>query len=159
MGERERTSGPGRIPQEWLGEQRDGLGYRVGPVGSWQPIQRGKVDVRGVHPQSEGLLDVRIILTASPPYEWKRIFDNPPDTALPESMHPPELFDREVKITPPDEQLESYVKHIDARIEEANRRYQALVLPREQKAQAQHEQEREANDARVGEARRRARDF
>jgi excinuclease UvrABC helicase subunit UvrB len=117
------------------------------------------VAVRGVHPGWEGLLDVRVVLNASPPPEWKNFFDNPSALGIRVAMHPPELVDREVKIRPPDEQLEAFVEHIDARIEEANRRYDAEVVPSLRKELARQKQETEVGEARVDEARRRAKDL
>lgn len=101
---------------------------------TWQPVTRGRPEVQGAHPEYPGLLRVRIPLEGSVTEEWSYYFLRPVGVGISLSMHPPELCGRTIRIRPPDDELECYVRHVDERIGAANERYESEVLPRLQEA-------------------------
>ena len=70
-------------------------------------------------------------------------------------MHPPSLVGSAVKITPPDDQLEEYVRHVDQRIAAANAYYEGEILPAITSEQAARQAEREDARTRIENAERR----
>ncbi len=122
----------------------------------WEPIRRGKPDVRGVNPLYEGLLDVDIPLDRVPPPEWARAFQNPTGVGIPVSMHPPELQGASVHIRPPDDELGKYVAHVDERIGHANESYERDALPQLKAAGQRVIADQEEERRRLEEARRKA---
>lgn len=129
----------------------------------WQPIRRsGKPEVLGVHPQYANRLDVVVPLSARPPEEWERYLvrsytDNPHMPWFREGVTPaPRVEGVCIRIAPLDDELESWIKGVDGRIEEANEFYERVALP---ELRAREEAERKAEhelQQRVDEARRRA---
>jgi hypothetical protein len=118
----------------------------------WTPIRRGEPRVLGVHPQYSGLLRIEIRLDPSPPVGWAQGFSSPRGVGIPISMHPPEIRGGSIYITPPDDEVEKYVAHIDERIAAANRVYQDEVMPdlrrrAERDAAAKAEEQRRITDA------------
>jgi hypothetical protein len=109
----------------------------------WQPITRDKPEVHGVNAQYPGLLDVSIRLSSYPDDAWSQFFLSPSGVGLPLSMHPPKLSGKAIFIRPPDNEVEAYVRHVDERLDAANRYYENTVLPR---LRAQREAERRASD-------------
>jgi hypothetical protein len=108
-------------------------------MADWTPIQRdGHPHVTGINPKYPGLLDVKIKLRSTPPRGWDEAFASPDGFGMSVSMHPPTLFGDTVTIRPPEAELKEYVKHVDGRIEAANRHYEKHTLPR---IQQQREQE------------------
>jgi hypothetical protein len=73
---------------------------------NWEPISRTKVDVRGVHSQFPGLLDVRVLLSTNPPQEWSRAFDQGLGVSQRLSLPKPELTGGSVAIRCPDDELQ-----------------------------------------------------
>ena len=108
---------------------------------NWNRITRGEPKVLGVNRKHSGLLNVAIPLSESPPREWASYFERPVGISIRLSMHPPKLHGASVSITPPDEELEAYIKHVDERIEAANASFETQILPR---LQAQEERQRKA---------------
>lgn len=112
---------------------------------NWQPIARTNIEVQGVNGQYPGLLDVEISLSETPPDEWQHFFNNPVGVSLSLSMRPPQLGYNSIHISPSDGEIEKYVKHVDARIASANKRYETEVIPalraREQRQQAEQSDE------------------
>ncbi|MHB8382051.1 MAG: hypothetical protein ACYDC3_06890 [Candidatus Binataceae bacterium] len=98
-------------------------------MADWTPITRRELQVIGDHPDYPGLLQVVISLSEEPPEKWQEFFMNPTGVGISMSMHPPEISGGEIGISPPDNELERYVRHVDERIDAANQRYSREVLP------------------------------
>ena len=125
----------------------------------WEPIERGRPEVDGVDPDYEGLLRVRIDLSRRPSREWAEFFLNPVGVGISLSMHPPELSGSSISIRPPDTELETYVAHVDERIEAANERYEQEVLPTLRRAAETRAGEEEERTRRLEDAKKRAEDL
>jgi hypothetical protein len=132
-------------------------------MAAWEPIKRaGHPDVKGVHPRHPNRLDVIVPLSARPPVEWERYFvgsytDNPRRPFFRESGIPaPSIEGVSIRIVPLDNELEGWMKGIDASIEEANSFYERVVLPEVQRKEEAARQAEDERQRRVEEARRRA---
>jgi len=124
-------------------------------MSEWTPINRDEPRVEGVDPDAPGLLDVRIRLDAHPPDEWMEFFLRPVGVGISVSMHPPKLFGDEIRLRPPDNEVEKYVLHVDERIAAANKRFQSEVLPRRRREQDAAQRARQEQEQRLAEARQR----
>jgi hypothetical protein len=122
----------------------------------WKPIGRGRPQVLGVHPQYRGLLEIEIELDSMPSAEWVQAFNHPAGVSMSMSMHPPRLSGSTIYIRPPDQELASYIEHIDERIAAANATYEARVLPQERAAALREKQVKEEETRRVEEARKKS---
>ena len=123
---------------------------------AWRPIARGTPDVRGVHSEHSGLLIVRIDLEPAPDEAWAQFFQSPSGVGISLGMHPPRLMGRSIEITPPDNQIEAYVAHVDERIAAANAFYEREVLPRIAAKKAAADQAEKERASRLESARQRA---
>lgn len=126
---------------------------------AWQPVTRGRPEVRGVHPQYPGLLRVRVPLEGPVTEEWSYYFLSPVGVGISLGMHPPELSGRTIRIRPPDDELGDYLRHVDERIEAANERYEADVLRRRQDAAKRRKEAERQTAQRLRAARRVASEF
>lgn len=124
-------------------------------MAKWVPITRGKPKVQDIDSKYKGLLDVRIILDRNPPAEWGQSFDYPSDVPFSLSMHPPRREGSTITITPPDNELDAYVKQVDARIAHANERYEQR-LPEIDAARERDQRAHDEEQHRLADARRRA---
>src|SRR5437773_11900874 len=122
----------------------------------WQPIKRGSPEVEGVSGRATGLLRVHIPLDRDPPREWEQSFLHPAGINISLSMHPPKISGDEIIITPPDSELEEYVRHVDERIRVANEFYSREVVPRMKRHQEAADARRADEERRLREARDRA---
>ena len=95
----------------------------------WVPITRRTPKVVGVNRKYAALLDVEMDLSQSPPDGWAGAFMQPSGIPITMGMHPPRLEGSTIILTPPDDQVEACVAHVDARIAHANERYERFVLP------------------------------
>lgn len=121
----------------------------------WKPIQRSKQRVLGVHPQYRGLLEVEVELSQRPPAEWGEAFLHPEGVEVSVSMHRPRLSGSIIYITPPDDQVEEYVRHVDERISAANATYEQRILPRARIAEDAENRSRDEERRRLEEAKKR----
>jgi hypothetical protein len=71
-------------------------------------------------------------------------------------MHPPRLEGRTVRLTPPDQELEKYVEHVDACIANANEQFERVVLPQLREEAERAQAADTARDQRIREAQARA---
>lgn len=125
-------------------------------MAGWTPITRGEVQIVGTHPEYPGLLEASIPLSEEPPPEWQDYFVNPVGVGISSSMHPPEIFGAEIRITPPDAELERYVRHVEERISSANQRYSKEVIPQLTLERQKDEMRRREEDERLATAREKA---
>ncbi len=125
-------------------------------MAEWRPVGRGKPEIVGVNRQYPGLLDVRVTLDADPPDEWAAFFERPSGVPISLSMHPPTLTGRLISLRPSDSELESYIEHIDLRIDAANRHYETESLPRIRARELREASIQAEERARIEDARRRA---
>ena len=119
---------------------------------NWKPIERGKPVVKGIHQEYKGLLVLRIPLSEIPPPAWALFFEDPKGVSISVSMHPPRLTGNTVEMWPPDDEVEAYVEHVDARIAGANNMFKKEELPRIQRqarseAEAKQDEERRIDAA------------
>jgi hypothetical protein len=121
---------------------------------NWQPITRGKPQVRGVHPTYRGLLEVVVELDRRPPDGWAQCFDHPEGVGMSLSMHPPRLSGGTIYLMPPDGEVEQYMAHIDERIRAANTSYEQRILPQVRAAEVVKQQAADEEQRRLTEARR-----
>jgi len=122
----------------------------------WQPIERGKPEVLGIHPQYSGLLRVEIPLVGDVDGYWTACFKNPTGLGISLSMHPPKIYGNTVEITPGDGDLESYLEHIDDRIDAANKYYRSHLLPEIEAEAGREDAERKRAEERLNAARQAA---
>ncbi len=115
---------------------------------TWTPIKRGKPEVRGVHSQYSGLLEVFVPLTPFPPPGWT--LDPRPSVI---GRRPKEVGGGAM-ITASDAELEEAIKDLDERIEAANRTYEQDVLPKRKAEEERQRLEAEKLDARLAAARK-----
>jgi hypothetical protein len=125
----------------------------------WKPIQRGKIDVRGIDQEHPELLDVVVPLSRMPEPEWRQFFLHSVGVDVALSMRPPELEGTLVRLTPPDAELQKYVSNMDDRISAANERYQREVLAKRRAEEDRRQQTIDDTQRRIWEARRRAEDL
>lgn len=85
--------------------------------------------VRGRTSRYSGLLDVDIELSHRTPEAWARFLQNPSGIGVSVSMHPPSLSGSTVKITPPDDEVDKYARHIEERVAHTNRWFEETALP------------------------------
>ena len=120
----------------------------------WVPITITGRKVVGRNRQYSGLLDVEIELSGTPPRPWAEFFQSPSGIGISISMHPPSLSGSKVKITPPDDEVESYAKHIEERVAHTNRWFEETALPQINAAEERQRAENEAEAKRLKEAQR-----
>ena len=119
------------------------------------PLSRGKLQAKGSDPEYRRLLRIEVELSQTPPPGWAEEFQNPVGLGIPMSMHPPRISGRNVYLSPPDDQVEEYVKHLDERIAAANKGYEQRVLPKVRAAEEARRQADEEEKRRREEAQRR----
>jgi hypothetical protein len=69
-------------------------------------------------------------------------------------MHPPRLSGSDIYITPPDNEVERYISHIDERIAAANVAYEKHILPKVRAAEEAEARAKEDEKRRLDEVRR-----
>lgn len=130
-----------------------GLRTRLGDsVDPWIYVERINIEVEGIDPEESGLLQIRIDLNRVPEAEWQAFFESPAGGALPPSMHPPRLVSDAIRIRPPDDEVETYVEHVDERITTANEQYARQVLPQLQAEEADRDREAREQERRLQDA-------
>ena len=122
---------------------------------NWQPIRRTNSEIIGRHSRYMGLLEVEIEISGDPPGEWAQAFQHPEGVGISLSMHPPRLSGAIIYITPPDNEIESYVAHVDDRIRAANATYEKRYLPNILDREEARNQAAEEERLRLEDARRR----
>lgn len=120
----------------------------------WEPITITGRRVKGRNAQYEGLLDVDIDLSTTPPTAWAQFFMNPSGIGISISMHPPSLSGSTVHIRPPDDEVERYAKHIEERVAHTDRWFEETALPEISAAEERQRAEKEAEAERLREAQR-----
>lgn len=110
----------------------------------WIYVERINIEVEGIDPQESGRLLIRIDLNRVPEAEWQSFFETSSAGASSPSMNPPRLVSDTITIRPPDEEVETYVEHVDERITTANEQYASRILPQLQAEEA--ERDREASE-------------
>jgi hypothetical protein len=130
------------------------LGY-IRHMNGWEPVKRGKVNVRGLAQESSGIeaLDVRITLSAPPPAQWVVFFSEPETVDLEIDAH---INGATVVVQPADDMLEAYVAEVDRRITDSNARYENEILPELQRREDQKQAQVNERERRLEDARRRA---
>ena len=109
----------------------------------WAKVGRGKIDVLGINREAPGSLNISIALTGTIQREWAQFFLHPTDAPAALGTQAPTLSGGSVKIYPPDDKIEAYIKDVDERIAAANARYETDVLA------GIHEQEKVVADAKA----------
>jgi hypothetical protein len=124
-------------------------------MNEWEPVKRGKVNVRGFVQESSGLeaLDVRITLSALPPAQWVDFFMEPETVDLEIDAR---INGATVVVQPADDMLEAYVAEVDRRITDSNARYENEFLPELQRREDQRQAQVDERERRLEDARRRA---
>jgi hypothetical protein len=124
-------------------------------MNAWEPVKRGKVNVRGFAPGLLGqeALDVRISLSVPPPAQWAVFFSEPGTVDLEIDAR---INGATVVVQPTDEMLEAYVAEVDRRIADSNVRYENEILPELQRSEDQRQAEVDERERRLEDARRRA---
>jgi hypothetical protein len=124
-------------------------------MNEWEPVKRGKVNVRGFAQGSsrQEALDVRITLSAPPPAEWAVFFSEPGTVDL---VIDARINGATVVVQPPDDMLEAYVAEVDRRITDSNVRYENEILPELKRREDRRQAEVNERQRRLEDARRRA---
>lgn len=124
-------------------------------MNGWEPVKRGKVNVRGLAQESSGIeaLDVRITLSAPPPSQWVVFFLEPETADLEIDAH---INGATVVVQPADDMLEAYVAEVDRRITDSNARYENEILPELQRRKDEKQAQVNERERRLEDARRRA---
>jgi len=102
-------------------------------VDSWKPIAREKPEILGINKRDRSLIDVQIRLSTSHlPNDWNQFFLKPVGVRIPPSLRTLALLGDKglILFEAPDDQIETYIGHVDDRISAANRRYEAEVIPK-----------------------------
>ena len=130
------------------------LGY-IRHMNGWEPVKRGKVNVRGLAQESSGVeaLDVRITLSGPPPAQWVVFFSEPETVDLEIDA---QINGATVVVQPADDMLEAYVAEVDRRITDSNVRYENEILPELQRRDDQKQAQVNKRERRLEDARRRA---
>ena len=71
-------------------------------------------------------------------------------------MHPPRLLGSTVRVRPPDDEIEAYVKHVDDLVQSCNENYAKEQLPQIEARDEAKQNATQAAEDRLAEAQRRA---
>jgi hypothetical protein len=116
---------------------------------AWTRVTRGEVKPVGV---VRGYVSIEIELRSTPPPGWATAFANPVGVEMSYGRNAPTISGSTIYLSLPPKEMETRVKEIDARIQHANDVYEQRVLPERQAAEAQKEQDRQADQALLDEA-------
>jgi len=115
----------------------------------------GKARVLGIDAEYPGLLNVEVALVPVPDPQWQRIFaQGAPDEWFPHPMHPPRISGDRVTMTPPDDQLETYMEALRNRISTTNEAYDRIVGTRPDQLGPMRRAEIEEQERRIEQAQR-----
>jgi hypothetical protein len=116
-------------------------------------ISVGKAQVQGIDPDAKELLRVVVPLTPRPDRAWSALFERrPASVSWSASMHPPHLEGGQVRMRPPDAEVEAYMAKLRELVQATNDQYAREVVPRleaeaEVEEQAEAERKRRIEDA------------
>jgi hypothetical protein len=120
-----------------------------------QMIKLGQAQVLGIDSEASGLLNVVVPLEPIPDRAWAEVFQSgPPGPMWPISMHPPHLSRDEIRIRPPDQELEQYLAALNQRVEATNSYYAQQIAPQLKAEQERKEADEAERQRRIDEAQR-----
>jgi hypothetical protein len=126
-------------------------------MADWHLIEPTRVEVIGVNPQAEGLLDVAVLLSNTPPAGWAERFHSCSEIPVPINLRASwHVQGDRITVTVVDGSMEGWVAKIKECIARANSLYELEVLPvLNQREEAERRRQADA-ERRLEEARRKA---